>query len=295
MSCIRTGDDEMISESKSRSNGPWERKVRTERRVRIPIAAFGVILIALCSQTARAGIIIITGNLTSDGSAVGSGDPVISDPSTINSGDPFSIALNYDAAGFTQSGNSFVLTNAGLTLQFDGYTFGYGTAAGNYIEFSSPGAFGPGTTSFLICSSLANCSTNDFLTLYFKGTVTNPSTLAAEAGGLSGDPGASPTEFEFLRNFSDGSQTDLQGTLGTPASGLAPVPEPSSLLPLASGVAVLAGFRLRARLRNLFLKRRLLNVAISPCLLRCSRTRGAAGTRAAPRNCYGGAGLEPGI
>jgi len=53
MICTRTGDDEMISASKSRSNGPWERKMRTERRVRIPIAALGVILIAICSQTAR--------------------------------------------------------------------------------------------------------------------------------------------------------------------------------------------------------------------------------------------------
>ena len=112
-----------------------------------------------------------------------------------------------------------MLTNAGLTLQFDGHTFGYTSAAGNYLEFSSPGVFGPGTTSFLICSSIANCSTEDFLTLYFQGTVTNLSTLAAQAGGLSGDLGASPSEFEFLRNFFDGSQTDLQGTLGTPASG----------------------------------------------------------------------------
>jgi hypothetical protein len=53
-------------------------------------------------------------------------------------------------------------------------------------------------------------------------------------GGLSGDPSASPSEFEFLRNFSDGSQTDLQGTLGTPTA----VPEPSALALLAS---VLAG------------------------------------------------------
>src|SRR4029077_12030821 len=42
------------------------------------------------------------------------------------------------------------------------------------------------------------------------------STLPAQVGGLSGDPGASTSEFEFPRNFSDGSQTDLQGTLGTP-------------------------------------------------------------------------------
>ena len=219
-------------------------------KVRFAIAALGAIAISLFSQTARAGMITVTGNLTSDGSAVGGGDPVIIDPSTINPGDPFSITLSYDPASFTQSGSSFVLTNASLMLQFDGYTFGYTSAAGNYIEFSSPGGFGAGTTSFLICSSLANCNTEDFLTLYFLGTVTSPSTLAAQAGGLTGDPGASPSEFEFLRNFSDGSQTDLQGTLGTPASGPTPVPEPSALALLASGVAVLAGFRHRARLRN---------------------------------------------
>jgi len=215
-----------------------------KRKVPIRVAVLGAILISLCSQSARADSITITGNLTSNGSAVGSGDPV-TNPSTINSGDPFSIGLSYDPASFTQSGSSFVLTNASLTLQFDGYTFGYSSAAGNYLEFASPGVFGPGTTSFLICSSLANCSTEDFLTLYFQGTVTSPSTLAAQAGGLSGDPGASPSEFEFLRNFSDGSQTDLQGTLGPPGINT-PVPEPSTLILLAVAVAALGGFRHRA-------------------------------------------------
>jgi len=214
-------------------------------KVRILIAALGAPLISVWSQTARADSITINGNLTSDGSAVGSGDPVITNPSTVNINDPFSIALSYDPASFTQSGSSFVLTNASLTLQFGGYTFGYTSAAGNYIEFSSPGAFGSGTTSFLICSSVANCSTQDFLTLYFKGTVTSPSTLAAQAGALTGDPGASPSEFEFLRNFSDGSQTDLQGTLGAQAG--TSVPEPSALWLLASVVAALAGLRARFR------------------------------------------------
>ena len=213
-------------------------------KVRIPVAALGAILICLCSQTARADLVTFTGNLTSDGTAVGSGDPVITDPSTINVSDPFSITLNYDPASFTQSGSSYVLTNASLTLQFDGYSFGYGSASGNYIEFSSPGAIGTGTTSFLICSALANCSTQDFLILYFTGTVTSPSTLEAQAGGLSGDAGASPSEFEFLRNFSDGSQTDLQGTLGTAGST---VPEPSLLALVAFAAAALGAFRPRAR------------------------------------------------
>ena len=48
-------------------------------KVRIPIATLGAILISLCSQSARADMITIGGNLRSDGSAVGSGDPVISD------------------------------------------------------------------------------------------------------------------------------------------------------------------------------------------------------------------------
>lgn len=216
-----------------------------KRKVRIPVAVLGVILISLCSQPVRADSITITGNLTSDGSAVGSGDPVITNPSTVNADDPFSIALSYDPTSFTQSGSSFVLTNASLTLQFDGYRFGYSSAAGNYLEFASPGVFGPGTTSFLICSSLANCSTEDFLTLYFKGTVTSLSTLAAQASGLLGDPGASPSEFEFLRNFSDGSQTDLQGTLGTQAI-ISSVPEPSTLALLAFVLAGLGGFRPRS-------------------------------------------------
>ena len=219
-------------------------------KVRIPIAVLGAIAFSLCGQTARADMIAIIGHLTSDGSAVGSGDPVITNPSTINSGDPLSITLSYDPASFTQSGSSYVLTNADLTLQFDGYTFGYTSAAGNYIEFSSPGGFGTGTTSFLICSSLANCSTEDFLILYFQGTVTSPSTLAAQAGGLTGDPTASPSELEFLRSFSDGSQTDLQGTLGTQAIGGTPVPEPSTLALLAFVVAALGGFRPRARRRS---------------------------------------------
>ncbi len=45
------------------------------------VPALAAILICVCGQTARADVMMtITGNLTSDGSAVGSGDPMISDP-----------------------------------------------------------------------------------------------------------------------------------------------------------------------------------------------------------------------
>lgn len=181
----------------------------------------------LSDQTILADVVSFTGNLTSDGAAVGSGDPVITNPSTIHIGDPFSILLTYNPASFTHSANSYVLLDSSLTLKFDGYSFGYTSAAGNYLALYTPGAFGSGTTSFQFCSSLAGCSTDDFLNLYFDGTVTNLSTLASQASGLSGDIDASPSEFEFPRNFSDGSQTDLQGTLGTPAGSA--VPEPSYL------------------------------------------------------------------
>ncbi len=187
---------------------------------------FGAILIF--GQAARGDTVTFTGNLSSDGSAVGSGDTVIANPATINIGDPFSMLLNYNAASFTHSGSSYVLTDASATLQFDGYSFDYTSAAGNYLEFSTPGVFGPNTVSFLICSSLAGCSTDDFINLYFTGTITDLGALASQASGLSGDTSASPSEFEFLRNFNDGSQTDLQGTLATPTAG-SPVPEPSTM------------------------------------------------------------------
>jgi hypothetical protein len=187
----------------------------------------GIVACCLSNPTVLADQVTFTGNLTSDGAAVGSGDPVITNPSTINIGDPFSLLLTYNPASVTHTGSSYVLTDASLTLKFDGYSFAYTSAAGNYLALYTPGAYGSGTTSFQFCSSFAGCSTDDFLNLYFDGTVTNLSTLASQASGLSGDMDASPSEFEFLRNFSDGSQTDLQGTLGRPA--VSGVPEPSYL------------------------------------------------------------------
>ena len=192
---------------------------------------------ALCvAPYAKGDSVTVTGALSSDQTAVASGDPVITNPSTINIGDPFTIVLNYDPASFSHVGSTYTLTDASLTLDFDSYSFGYSTVAGNYLAISTPGAFGPGTVSFQFCSSLAGCSTSDYLNLYFSGTVTDLASLASQAGGLSGDPSASPSEFEFLRNFADGSQTDLQGTISsvTGASGNA-VPEPSTLAFCAAG------------------------------------------------------------
>lgn len=189
---------------------------------------FLVAAMLLGGQAARPDAIVFTGNLSSDGTAVGSGDPVITDPTTVNTGDPFSVTLSYDPAAFANSGSSYVLTDASVALKFDGYSFGYTSAAGNYIEFSTPGVWGPGTVSFLICSSAPGCSTDGYMTLYFTGTVSDLSTLALQASALSGDSSASPSEFEFLRNFDDGSQTDLQGSLAAPTS-VSPVPEPSTM------------------------------------------------------------------
>src|SRR5260370_23586005 len=191
-----------------------------------------VFIFSVSAQLARADSILFTGNLTSDGAAVGSGDPIIINPGTINLGDPFAVALTYDPSSFTQpTSNSYLLTNASLTLAFDGYSFLYTSAGGNFIEFATPGAFGAGTASFLICSSAA-CPT-DFMNLYFAGSVTNLGTLASQVGGLTGDPNASPAQFEVLRNVPDGSQTDLQGTLGTSTA----TPEPAALALFASGLA----------------------------------------------------------
>lgn len=192
---------------------------------------------------ARADSITITGDLSSDGSAIGLSDPVITDTSTINPGDPFTIVLTYDPASFDQTGSSYVLTDASLTLSFDGYAFLYSSSAGSYIEFSTPGVYGPETASFLVCSSLDNCFAEDFLDLYLTGTITDLSSLASEAGRLAGDTAASPSEFEFLRNFPDFSQTDLQGTVTGASSTTSTVPEPSLMVLCLAGLLCLGMVR----------------------------------------------------
>lgn len=220
------------------------------------VCSIVVALAALsCPIVLKADQLIFTGNLTSDGTSVGGGDVVI-DPASINAGDPFSIKLIYNPAGFIQSGNTFRLTDASLSLKFDGYTFDYLASRSTAILFSTPGVFGPGTVSFQICTGSLPCDTsiNDFINLYLAGTVTDLSTLASQANTLSGDPNASPSQFEFLRNFDDGSQTDLQGSLGIPAGS--PVPEPS-MPALLAAMAAVAGVS-KALRQIAFLIRRLL-------------------------------------
>jgi hypothetical protein len=215
--------------------------------MRIPFWSFLLILaISLSASLAKAITIDMSGTLTSDNTAVSSTDPIIT--SGITSGSALSMVLTYDPTSYTQSGNSYVFTNAAFALSFDGYSFDYSSAAGNYIEMATPGAYGTGTVSFQICTSSAACSDpfGDFINLYYSGTVLSPATLAAQASGLSGYSSASPSEFEFLRNFLDGSQTDLQGTLNSP-SVPPTVPEPGTFTLFASGLASLAALRWRFR------------------------------------------------
>jgi hypothetical protein len=196
---------------------------------------FMLVAMSVFATEPAAASIIFTGHLTSDGTAVGSGDPVITNPSTIHAGDAFSATLTFDPTQYMSAGSSYVLTSASLALRFDGYTFLYN--AGAYFEFASPGVYGSGTVSFQFCSSQANCSTNDFINLYYNGPLVNPGNLASNAGSFTGQASASPAEFEFLRSFSsDGSQTDLQGTLGP----VIVTPEPATLATVVLS-ALLAG------------------------------------------------------
>jgi hypothetical protein len=215
--------------------------------MRIPLWSFLPILaVSLSVQLAKASTIDLSGTLTADNTAVSPTDPVIT--GGITSGSALSMVLTYDPSQVTQTGNSFVFNSATFDLSFDGYAFAYSSAAGNYIEMATPGAYGLGTVSFQICTSSVACSDpfGDFINLYYSGTVLGPATLAAQASGLSGDASASPSEFEFLRNFSDGSQTDLQGTLNSP-SVPPTVPEPGTFTLFASGLATLTVLRRRGR------------------------------------------------
>jgi len=207
--------------------------------------AFFILAISLTASWARADTIDMTGNLTSDGTAVSSTDPVITTPGLINYGDPFSMVLTYDPTQYTLSGTNYVLTDATFVLSFDGYAFDYSSATGSYISMSTPGAYGAGTVSFQICTS-ASCL-NDYIDLYYSGTVSSLGTLSSQASGLSGYTSASPSEFEFSTNFSDGSQTDLQGTLNSPTVPSS-APEPSLILLLGiNGLIALGCMFLRRR------------------------------------------------
>lgn len=166
----------------------------------------------------------VSGTLISDMTAVDvPTDPVITAANPINVGDAWSLTLTYATGGFA---------GATLQLSFDGYSFSYDAGAGDTIALFSNTASLPGLTLLEACTS-AGCGDN-FLNLYFTGVVTSPDTLGADAGGLAGDNAASPTPFEFLRNFaSDGGQTDLQGSIGSitgsGGGGGTTVPEPGAV------------------------------------------------------------------
>lgn len=187
-----------------------------------------------------------SGTLISDMTAVDvPTDPVITAAHPINVGDAWSLTLTYATGGFA---------GATLQLSFDGYSFSYDAGAGDTIALFSNTASLPGLTLLQACTS-AGCGDN-FLNLYFTGVVTSPDTLGTDASGLAGDKAASPTPFEFLRNFaSDGGQTDLQGSIGSIASsgggGGSTVPEPDAVwLWLGALVALTLATALRRRLKT---------------------------------------------
>jgi len=69
-------------------------KWKSPSRIRVPHLRLATLLaVAACHgiQPATADSITIAGNLSSNGAAVSSADPVIGDPTTINVGDTFSI------------------------------------------------------------------------------------------------------------------------------------------------------------------------------------------------------------
>jgi len=210
------------------------------------------LLLSFSAHNAAAASITLTvgGTLFSDATAISPSDPVITDASAVNTGDPFSFLLTFTPGAFSQPfGGAYVFGDAAATVGLGGVSFDYDAAAGSFIGLFSPGAFGDGTTSLQVCSD-AFCQ-NDFLNLYFTGSVSGPDSLVAEASSLAGDTAASPMAFELLRNFDDGSQTDLMGTIDSVSAATTtetnPVPEPSTIWLLASGAAQIGLFVRRRR------------------------------------------------
>lgn len=214
---------------------------------------FLFVILALASGVSLAwgDTLTMTGSLSAD-AYPGSGDTVITDPSTVMYGQSFSMTLNYDPSSYTLASgggiDTYTLTSATLSMDVGGNMFSYSSAS-NYLSVSFPGTYGSGSVTFLVCSSVTACSDpmGDFLNLYYTGTASGLSGMATDASTWTADFGSSPTPYQFVRNFADGSQTELDGTLNTPSGTVSggnggggspsPVPEPATLMLVATGLA----------------------------------------------------------
>lgn len=208
-------------------------------------------LLALMASLASADTLKMGGTLSQD-TYPGSGDTVITDPSTVGYGQSFLLTLNYNSSSYTSSSSggmdTYVLTDATADLAVGGYDFSYSSAAGNYLSVSFPGSLGTGSVTFLICTSQTACSDpmGDWMNLYYTGSSAGLATMATDASLWTANSMASPAPFDFQRNFSDYSSTEMMGSLDTPSGTISSVvvpppavPEPATLVLVGSGVGAI--------------------------------------------------------
>lgn len=214
-------------------------------RLRIFALLALAVAVAIGAQAARADSVhvVVQGTFSSVGVAP---DDTGLTNLNINPGDSWTLTLLYPNGPSGFNGDQL---QGSAQLTFDSNSFLYSSQT-DTLYLDSPGAYGAGTTSFQLCVS-NNCS--NFINLYFAGSLSGPDNIAGW-NGLSSDEGASPAPFEFLRNFSSGDQTDLQGDFSPTSNGSisaqdvpTPTPEPASLWLLASGLLGLAALAWRRR------------------------------------------------